>query len=247
MTDSTGDAALLGGNELCSSCGLCCNGSLFSYFRLRDDETGLAERLGLAVSQSSRTGGKVVALACAKHDGSCCTVHELRPHGCRAFECDLLIRLQRDEIGWGKAVRIASDARRQAEELRGLACKLFPDYPANLPLVRYIRSVCRDHGVRMHTTGFRDGEEAFIRLALSYVQTVERNFAPMRDAEMLMNLLAFARKQDQTRLMADVPILLPDTPPSDPVPVPVPDQAPRLAVVDTDVLNCDQGLLTPEG
>jgi Fe-S-cluster containining protein len=69
-------------SELCTACGLCCDGSLFRFVPADPAEAATYERLQLPVVQQS--GQLAMALPCHRLSDRCCTVYADRPSGCRA-------------------------------------------------------------------------------------------------------------------------------------------------------------------
>jgi hypothetical protein len=99
------------GADLCLSCGLCCDGSLFSNGLLIGDEVDLARSLGMAVLRSSGgTGSFKFGQPCSCFRDGCCAVYDQeKPSVCTTYRCELLegysagtIDLEscRDVIGW---------------------------------------------------------------------------------------------------------------------------------------------------
>jgi Fe-S-cluster containining protein len=82
--------------RLCTSCGLCCDGSLFADLELSGAREALAaELMGLEVEEADDgRGGMVLVQPCAALKGRRCTVYKFRPKCCRSFECGLLQRVK---------------------------------------------------------------------------------------------------------------------------------------------------------
>ncbi|MBL8742370.1 MAG: YkgJ family cysteine cluster protein [Myxococcales bacterium] len=79
--------------KLCTSCGFCCDGTLFRAALLRPHELERAKRIGLRVLDD-----KGFEFPCPQLKERTCQVYEERPHICRSFICKLLAR-HRDEGG----------------------------------------------------------------------------------------------------------------------------------------------------
>lgn len=108
--------------DLCRTCGMCCDGTLFDLVRLEpgDDARRLA-RLGLPLAaargrQAARFPQPCAAL-CA--DGSC-RVYADRPGQCRAFECGLLREAKAGRVSFAAAARRVTTAKRRANQVRRL-------------------------------------------------------------------------------------------------------------------------------
>lgn len=80
-------------DQLCTSCGLCCNGVLFTDVKLDKDEShDRLVSLGLKLKKSGST--LKLCQPCPAHLGGLCSVYADRPRVCRKFECQLLRRVQ---------------------------------------------------------------------------------------------------------------------------------------------------------
>lgn len=86
---------------LCKECGLCCNGTLFSYVPLTDGE--LAPRPSdRVVLEDGQVG---LAQKCRFYQNKLCAIYEIgRPHSCVTFECKLLKRHARGKISREQAL-----------------------------------------------------------------------------------------------------------------------------------------------
>jgi Fe-S-cluster containining protein len=94
--------------NLCTSCGLCCDGSLFAEVELgsRREAFGL-EAMGLDVDESDDDkAAPILNQPCAAIKNTRCSVYKFRPKCCRTFECRLLQQVK------GGAIQI-EDAKSQ--------------------------------------------------------------------------------------------------------------------------------------
>lgn len=102
--------------SLCLSCGLCCDGTLFSNVPL---EAGEAARLKGRVSLVR--GGGTMKQPCRALEGVSCRVYEERPQTCRKFRCLALQQLEAGEVSEGDAQAFIAEVfarrRRVAETL----------------------------------------------------------------------------------------------------------------------------------
>lgn len=69
-------------SELCLSCGLCCDGSLFQLVKLQPGESD--PRLRLVPEHEA------FAQPCSCFAAGACAIYEQRPAACRDFRCRLL-------------------------------------------------------------------------------------------------------------------------------------------------------------
>ena len=108
-----------GVEQLCTNCGLCCNGVLFADVELRkgDDAQRLAE-LGLSLEKKGRQ--QAFTQPCACFDGKLCRIYAGRPKLCRMFECGLLKRIQTGELDADPALKIIAHTKRQVKKVCNL-------------------------------------------------------------------------------------------------------------------------------
>lgn len=92
---------------LCLSCGLCCNGAIFSDVSLEREERRehFAQR-GLRFANSP---DKFVQPCTAFSSGLCSIYHE-RPGHCRKFECHLLLDLKSGAVNHAEARQVVREA-----------------------------------------------------------------------------------------------------------------------------------------
>lgn len=95
-------------STLCTSCGLCCDGSLFSIAPLVPEDGAVVPPL-----RSHEDGDeRYLSLPCPALDSArCCTVYGNRPRICGAFRCALLDRLDGGTISLQEATRKVAVAR----------------------------------------------------------------------------------------------------------------------------------------
>ena len=84
--------------NLCLSCGLCCDGALFRQIALQEQEQPLA-------------GGEPVLMQpCRFFDGTC-TIYAERPAKCRTFQCLVLRQVRNGALSRTDADKLIRDAR----------------------------------------------------------------------------------------------------------------------------------------
>ncbi len=106
------------GSELCRACGLCCDGTLFDTLRLTDDE---ARDPALALPVLDDGGRPAVRFPCPAHRGGC-TIYAARPSTCQAYRCNLLDRVESDELDLAAAMA-------RVREVRARVASLHPRMP----------------------------------------------------------------------------------------------------------------------
>jgi len=102
---------------LCKACGLCCNGHLFSWVRLKAVELTPLEKLGLNVIRSDpRQRG--FTQPCPMWSGVC-TIYDSHnyPKGCDSYKCKLLRELLDESVALPKALRTVQRAMKMIREV----------------------------------------------------------------------------------------------------------------------------------
>ena len=112
MSDIVTDERLRDGSELCTSCGLCCQGILEKAAVLEPDEVKLARDLGLKLFTSS-DGINKFHLPCPLIEGNVCSVYmSPHPNVCKEFQCILLDPLLSGEISLEASLKIITKIKK---------------------------------------------------------------------------------------------------------------------------------------
>ena len=119
--------AVNSGEQLCRSCGLCCDGTLFDLVKLEQgDDAAKLKALGLPVSISR--GKNPVARFPQPCSALCkdrtCRLYAERPWQCRTFECQLFKDAKAGRISFAAALPLVKQARRRADNVRRLLREL---------------------------------------------------------------------------------------------------------------------------
>ncbi len=105
-------------SELCTACGMCCDGTLFSFVAISSDEARTLKAAGVEVRDDA--GRLRLPQRCGALDGCRCTVYAQRPFVCRRFDCLLARALNEKELPLADALAIVAEARARLERLDGL-------------------------------------------------------------------------------------------------------------------------------
>jgi Fe-S-cluster containining protein len=155
-------------DELCLSCGLCCDGTLFRDVELQpSDDAAKLHVLGLRMIRSRR--GE--AAAHPKFPQPCsalcpdlkCRVYADRPARCRQFECALFKSVAAAPSELPAALKVIRQTRAQADEVRRLLRKL-GDTGEHLALAKRFKRVKRKMEAGELPAGL-DAETAYDRFA----------------------------------------------------------------------------------
>ncbi len=152
-------------STLCTACGMCCDGTLFSFVAITRDEAITLRAANVEVTDDA--GRLKLPQRCGALQGCTCTVYAQRPFVCRRFDC-LLVRAVKDkELPVEEALAITAEARSRLDRLEGLLPKRTPGEPSG-PLLR---------AATLAQTGTRVSDAA--RLAFDEAQEhLRRHFVP---------------------------------------------------------------------
>lgn len=82
--------------SLCLTCGLCCDGTLFSAALL---EPGEADALGGRIRRNDAGNRLLQRCPALGPQADCkCAVYAERPHACRSFKCTVLLAVERGNM-----------------------------------------------------------------------------------------------------------------------------------------------------
>ena len=109
-------------DELCTICGLCCDGSLLDDVELKNEQEALGlELMGLQIDTDDVPA---LPLPCTALTGKRCRIYENRPNTCRRFECKLLKRTTRGEISVAKAKATIAKTLKQSAEVKRICTEI---------------------------------------------------------------------------------------------------------------------------
>ncbi len=109
--------------KLCLACGLCCDGTLFDNVQLKpgDDPKRLrAGGLPVTVSRGREPVARFPQPCAALCQDRTCRLYADRPEQCRTYECKVYQGMQAGRLTPAAALRIVTNARRQADRVRKL-------------------------------------------------------------------------------------------------------------------------------
>jgi uncharacterized protein len=105
-------------DQLCPSCGLCCDSTLFADVELRaSDKSARLSKLGLTLVRKAKN---ITAFnqPCACFDGKLCKIYAERPKRCGLFECGLLKKVEAGDLTPPAALKKIIAAKKMAEQIR---------------------------------------------------------------------------------------------------------------------------------
>jgi Fe-S-cluster containining protein len=111
-------------DTLCTTCGLCCDGTLFADVELVGQaEVARLENMGMDIENEGRNTG-LLSQPCAALRGTRCGIYAHRPKCCRVFQCDLLQSAERGAVPVERALEQIADAREQISQVRAMLGRL---------------------------------------------------------------------------------------------------------------------------
>lgn len=157
---STDDAV----SRLCTECGMCCDGSLFSIVEL-----GLEEDAPMGPTFFDTKGVRRFAQPCPCFD-SVCTIYDARPRTCRVFLCDTARAVQSGRLGLRQAQERIGQMRQQVALLRGMS-----EDPSK-PAAALVRGIVDDYRARRQDPSYSEEDRARARAAFAYRKLKRRYF-----------------------------------------------------------------------
>jgi Fe-S-cluster containining protein len=155
-------------SDLCSACGLCCDGTLYGRVVVDEAEAASLRRHHLPVVASG--SDRALPLPCAAYVRQGCTIYVDRPRGCAHYECTLYRQLRTGEVGYPEAVARITETRALADELRTLL-------PAGdgRPLIETLAAILGD---RVDDLRARRGNAQLLMAAASLAALCRRDLDP---------------------------------------------------------------------
>jgi Fe-S-cluster containining protein len=102
--------------NLCTNCGLCCDGSLFAEVELRSRRESIKlESIGLEVEEDD--DGDLLLQPCGALKGTRCSIYHFRPGCCRTFECRLLRDVEEGKRTMAEALEVIQGTRQLIAEV----------------------------------------------------------------------------------------------------------------------------------
>ena len=166
--------------NLCLSCGLCCDGTLFGQIRVDAAEpVEVFRAAGIRITPDRGGEGYELPLPCLRFENGRCQTYGCRPAICSSYRCRLLRRVEAGKMTLQEAKGIVQSAREKRRRLRSLLDRHFPEL-AGEPLIRAIRIV-EGRMAGMDESGrrrFLDVHGEFLFVAASFKGYLRRGFRP---------------------------------------------------------------------
>lgn len=163
-------------DALCTECGLCCNGSLFSDVELASPrELSALEVLGLEVEEDDDTSEGLLLQPCGALNGTRCSIYAHRPKCCRTFECRLLRDTEQGIVTLDQARQIVREVSKQIENVKILIDQLGAG-AGHLPLKERALEALEASGNALATPGIKTKRNALARAIASLEKLIAKTF-----------------------------------------------------------------------
>lgn len=96
-------------SDLCTDCGICCDGTLFSSVSLEAEAVVTARQHHLPILET--VDASRLELPCAALAGVLCGIYDERPEACSDYSCELLIRVDEGDLSFEDAREIIESTR----------------------------------------------------------------------------------------------------------------------------------------
>ena len=114
--------------NICINCGLCCDGTLFKFAKIKDEET--TSPIVTANISFTDDGKKKLKQRCCFLDHKLCTIYDERPLVCAGFKCKQLESFISNSISYDEAMKIINDTLLLKESIERDLLIQFPEIKA---------------------------------------------------------------------------------------------------------------------
>ena len=109
-------------SDLCVSCGMCCDGTMFNDIVCSKEEANYMDSLGLQIRQKNDQTNYLFLAPCPLHVNGSCSIYSdpKKPKTCSGYKCVLLKRVLKQEITPEQAL-VKVERMKKAKEDLGVA------------------------------------------------------------------------------------------------------------------------------
>jgi hypothetical protein len=191
-------------NHFSLRCGLCCDGTLFPFVRLKPDDEitpleaaginiildsnsdGLATGRQLAVVEGANVSnsGPIFEQPCAAHKNCACIVYAHRPQHCRTYRCEMLKRFERGDISHEIALEIINKTISLKNEVKALVLAVSTDIHSAEEVTLQVKRWLVDPTNRKAKHGYAHLFRKFLTLQIYLDKFFRKNSIIQRTARM---------------------------------------------------------------
>ena len=150
--------------DLCTNCGLCCNGTVFKCAMIEQDEdTGALKAMGARFTVENQQIELV--LPCVAHIDGRCSVYPHRFKICESFRCKLLQDYLRGKVSRDRALEVVGETSLHTNRVEELIRKTYDEGESETLLELY-RNFRKAYEEKNEAASF---EERYKHIVLEYV------------------------------------------------------------------------------
>jgi Fe-S-cluster containining protein len=104
--------------DLCKSCGLCCNGVLHDHVGIQDSlEENILLKNNISITKLPGKDKSSFNLPCSAHNGVC-SIYKDRPAVCKKYECTLLTKYKGNQLTFDECSTIIIEIKNVLKKIR---------------------------------------------------------------------------------------------------------------------------------
>ncbi|MEO7248215.1 MAG: YkgJ family cysteine cluster protein [Novosphingobium sp.] len=134
-------APALAQSDICTACGMCCDGTLFARVLAKPDEVEALRQTGFTLTPFGTELG--FSQPCVQLCGTRCGVYAARPQVCRTYTCPTLDAVADGTIGADEAMRRVVAVRTATDNLKA---EFLPGENVQQARLRFHKAVNADEG-----------------------------------------------------------------------------------------------------
>lgn len=115
--------------NICINCGLCCDGTLFKFAKIKEDE--MIDPIVAANISYSDDGKKRLRQRCCFLKGKICSIYDKRPLVCAGFKCKQLESFVSNNISYDEAMKTINETIVLKESIERNLLIEFPEITAD--------------------------------------------------------------------------------------------------------------------
>ena len=157
--------------QLCTNCGMCCTGAIFSHGRISPVEfRDLDDDRPLYSLDDNKQAPLKINFPCACNVDSTCTVYLRRRSVCSDYRCELLKSLITGSISLSDATKVTDDAKAGAGWLKEAATTGRYFRPSYESLIKVLRDFIPQAKARARQAPLFEHEQPFLEQAFHYLR-----------------------------------------------------------------------------
>lgn len=181
---------------LCQSCGMCCDGTLFSFSKIDPDEIEKVKSLGFNIKKTNKNS-LVFAFPCHHLEDSKCTIYDDRPAKCSAYFCRLTKQVIRGDKTFEAALENVKETKEDSIWLKENAPTLNREQRKKLNLSDYLNEYLKTAQNLAEKNQFPNSQIYYAVRVFDYLKKVDLNFREVILLQKYANLLQTIHFKEQ--------------------------------------------------